>query len=142
MFQYQVESFFTHYILDTSNPVGKVKEYAIKIGFQEHGSPHVHCLLWVDGAPHIDVGTDDDVCSFIDMCVSGIIPNNSNGNKHISKMVKKYEDTLTFKLLQMQQIMLIWFPKTPFTTHTLICREPGDNDQRDDILKKSCEILT
>ena len=31
MFQYQVESFFTHYILDNSNPVGKVKEYAIKI---------------------------------------------------------------------------------------------------------------
>ena len=25
MFQYRVESFFTHYILDNSNPVGKVK---------------------------------------------------------------------------------------------------------------------
>ena len=93
MFQYRVESFFTHYILDNSNPVGKVKEYAIKIEFQERGSPHAHCLLWVDGAPHIDVDTDEDVCSFIDMYVSGIIPNNSNENKHISKMVKKMKHT-------------------------------------------------
>ena len=51
MFQYCVESFFTHYIFDDSNPVDKVKEYAIKIEFQEHGSPHAHCLLWVGGTP-------------------------------------------------------------------------------------------
>ena len=55
--------------------------------------PHAHCLLWVDGAPHIDVDTDEDVCSFIDMYVSGIIPNNSNENKHISKMVKNMKHT-------------------------------------------------
>ena len=65
MFQYQVESFFTHYILDETDPVSKVKEYAIKIEFQEHGSPHAYCLLWVDGAPHINVD-DDEVCLFID----------------------------------------------------------------------------
>ena len=134
MFQYWVESFFTHYILDNGNPVGKVKEYAIKIEFQECGSPHAHCLLWVDGAPHIDVDTDEDVCSFIDMYVSGIIPNNSNENKHISKMVKKYETHSHSSYCRCNRSCQFGFPKPP-SPHTLICREPENNDQRDDILK-------
>ena len=61
IFQYRVKYLFSCYILDSTNPVGKVKEYAIKIEFQEHGSPHAHCLLWVDGAPHIDVVWDDSM---------------------------------------------------------------------------------
>ena len=46
MFQYRVESFFTHCILDEIEPVGKVKEHTIKTEFQERGSPHAHCLLY------------------------------------------------------------------------------------------------
>ena len=58
-----------------------MKEYAIKIEFQECGSPHAHCLLWVDGAPCIDVD-DDEVCLFIDKYVSGRIPEDSHDTKH------------------------------------------------------------
>ena len=61
IFQYRVESFFTH-ILDETEHVGKVKEHAIKIEFQDNGSPHACCLLWVDGACHIDVDDDEKVC--------------------------------------------------------------------------------
>ena len=50
MFQYRVESFFTHYILEDKKQLGHVKEYAIKIEFQECSSPHAHCLLWANGA--------------------------------------------------------------------------------------------
>ena len=59
IFQYRVECFFSCYILDSTNHVGKVKEYAIKIEFQKCGSPHAHCLLWVDGAIHIDVDSNE-----------------------------------------------------------------------------------
>ena len=61
MFKYHFESFFTYYILNGCNPLGQVKEYAIKTEFQECGLLHAHCLLSVDGAPHIDVDSDDDV---------------------------------------------------------------------------------
>ena len=50
LFQYRVESFFTHYITGSSNPARRVIEYAIKL-FQECGSLHAHCLLWVEDAP-------------------------------------------------------------------------------------------
>ena len=91
IFQYRVKWFFSHYILDSTIPAGKVKEYAIKIEFQEHGSPHAHCLLWVDGAPHLDVDSDENVCSFIDTYVSGMISSGSDDTKHISKIVKQYQ---------------------------------------------------
>ena len=68
LFQYRVESFFTHYITGNSNPVGRGIEYAIKIEFQERGSPHAHCLLWVEDAPKIDVDDDNVICNFIDKC--------------------------------------------------------------------------
>ena len=141
MFQYHVESFFTHYILDDSNPVGKVKEYAIKIEFQEHGSPHAHCLLWVDGAPHIDVDNDDEVCSFINTYVSGMIPDNSDENKHTAKMVKKYETHVHSNYCRWNRSCHFGFPKPP-SPCTIICREPEDNDHRENTLKNACDILS
>ena len=42
-FQYKVELFFKEIIVD--GPLGKTKNYAIHIEFQERGSPHVHSLF-------------------------------------------------------------------------------------------------
>ena len=128
MFQYRVESFFTHYILDKSNPVGKVKEYAIKIEFQECGSPHAHCLMWVDGAPHIDVDTDEDVCSFIDMYVSGVIPNDSIETKHTAKLVKQFQTHSHSSYCRRNHSCHFGFPKAP-SPCTVICREPENIDE-------------
>ena len=98
IFQYRVECFFSCYILDSTKAVGKVKEYAIKTEFQEHGSPHAHCLLWVDGALCIDVDSDENVCSFINTNVSRMIPSGSDDTKHISKIAKQYQ-THSYSLL-------------------------------------------
>ena len=42
-FQYKVEVFFKDIILD--GPLGKTKYYAIRIEFQERGSPHFHSVI-------------------------------------------------------------------------------------------------
>ena len=141
MFQYRVESFFTHYILDETDPVGKVKEYAIKIEFQERGSPHAHCLLWVDGAPHIDVDDDEQVCLFIDKYVSGRIPEDSHDTKHIGKMVKQYETHSHSAYCHRGHSCQFGFPKAP-SPKTIICREPNDDENWDTILKSACDVLT
>ena len=39
-FQYKVVVFFKEIILD--GPLEKIKDYAIRVEFQESGSPHVH----------------------------------------------------------------------------------------------------
>ena len=74
-------------------------EYAIKIEFQERGSPHAHSLLWVEDAPKIDVDDDNVICNFIDKYVSGMVPYNSKATRHIRELVTKFETIFTFKLL-------------------------------------------
>ena len=47
MFQYQLEAFFSQYILSATHPLGDVTDFVIKIEFQMRGTPHAHCLLWI-----------------------------------------------------------------------------------------------
>ena len=41
-FNYRVDKFFSLFLKSTSNPIGKVTEYFIRIEFQARGSPHAH----------------------------------------------------------------------------------------------------
>ena len=141
LFQYRVESFFGTYILSTHNPIGKVKEYAIKIEFQERGSPHAHCLLWVDDAPKINVDCDDDVCKFIDKYVSGMIPEATSDKKFIRKLVKDFQTHSHPNYCRRNHACRFGFPKAP-ASKTIICREPDDDENRDIILQSSSAILT
>jgi hypothetical protein len=37
-----------------SRPLGHIIDYFWRVEFQQRGSPHVHMLLWVEGAPNLD----------------------------------------------------------------------------------------
>ena len=65
---------FSHYRLHSDKPLENVTDHVVMIGFQQRGSFHAHCLLWVKDAPHINVQSDVDVCKCIDLFVSGMIP--------------------------------------------------------------------
>ena len=141
LFQYRVESFFTRCITSPSNPVGRVIEYAIKIEFQERGSPHAHCLLWVEGAPKIDVDDDDVICKFIDTYVSGMLPCDSPGTRQMRKLVTKFETHSHSSYCRRNHSCRFGFPKAP-ATRTVICREPDDSTSHEKLLQHSCDILT
>ena len=51
-FQNKAEVFFKEIILD--GPLRKTKCYAIRIDFQERGSPHVHSFIWIFNASNIE----------------------------------------------------------------------------------------
>ena len=82
MFQYQLEAFFSQYILSPTHPLGDITDFVIKIEFKMRGIPHVHCLLWVKNAPKINHDSDEVVCQFIDKYITGTLPNNNHRNKH------------------------------------------------------------
>ena len=50
-FQYKVEVFFKEITL--GDPLGKTKYYAMRIEFQERGSPYVHSFIWIFNVPNI-----------------------------------------------------------------------------------------
>ena len=72
-FQYRVETLFQVIVLDC--PLGRVKYHAIWIGFQVHGSPHVHSFLWVLDAPILNKDNFDEHILFVDSIVKATLPN-------------------------------------------------------------------
>ena len=74
MYPHRVESFFTKYLLSSAQPLGHITDYMIKIEFQMCGSPHAHCLHWVQDAPKINRDPDEVVCAFIDKHITATLP--------------------------------------------------------------------
>ena len=57
---------------------GKVKDYFWRTEFQKRGSPHLHMLIWIEGAPDHDTEAGRESASaFIDSVVSTRIPEES-----------------------------------------------------------------
>ena len=54
--------------------MGEVVEYSIRIEFQSRGSPHAHCVIWVEDAPRFGECDDSEVCDFMDKYISRDIP--------------------------------------------------------------------
>ena len=72
-FQYRVEVFFKEIVSDGT--LGKIKHYAIRVEFQFRGSPHIHSLVWVIGAPILSTTSEDEYVPFIDNIIKCELPN-------------------------------------------------------------------
>ena len=110
------------------------------IEFQECGSPQAHCLLWVEDAPKIDVDGDNVICKFIDKYVSGMVPCDSEGTRHIRKLVTKLEMHSHPSYGRRNHSCHFGFPKPP-ATKTVICRELDGSKSNGKVMQKSCDIL-
>ncbi|XP_070203476.1 uncharacterized protein [Littorina saxatilis] len=65
-FDYRIQVLFSKVIFGPLQPLGEVKDYFYRVEYQQRGSPHIHCLFWVHGAPVADTDSDEEVVSFID----------------------------------------------------------------------------
>ena len=72
--QYKVEVFFKDTILDGS--FRKTKYYAIRIEFQERGSPHVYSFIWIFNAPNVE--NEAAYIEFIEKTINAQSPNHFN----------------------------------------------------------------
>ena len=48
-FQFRLNTFFNDFLKSTAKPLGEIVDFAIRIEFQAHGSPHAHTVIWVKG---------------------------------------------------------------------------------------------
>ncbi|XP_061169173.1 uncharacterized protein LOC133178496 [Saccostrea echinata] len=74
MFEHRFHTFHREVILSPAEPIGKVVDYFQRVEFQQRGSPHMHCLYWVENAPNIDSDGEETVCNFIDRYVTCALP--------------------------------------------------------------------
>jgi len=69
-FDHRVQVFIRSVLLSSHEPLGKMSDYFYRVEFQQRGSPHIHMIIWIEGAPVFDDDTDDTVTHFIDQYVS------------------------------------------------------------------------
>ena len=69
---------------------GDTKYYAIRVKFQVHGSPHVHCFLWVANAPVLTSNIKEEYVAFVDQIVHAFLPDR-NENPELQNLVKLYQ---------------------------------------------------
>ncbi|XP_071150816.1 uncharacterized protein [Mytilus edulis] len=108
MFDHRFHTFLKEIIIKR-RIVGKVKDHFHRIEFQQRGSPHAHCLFWIEDAPLLDKADDQTVCDFVDKYVTCELPDYSvdpelyeivsivqQHSKHHTKSCKKKGTTCRF----------------------------------------------
>ena len=65
-FDYQINQFLTHFLLSSSEPLGKISDWFYRVEYQQRGSPHIHMLIWIKDAPQFQIDSDKEVTTFID----------------------------------------------------------------------------
>ena len=83
--------FSQSFLKSTAHPLGEIADYAIRIEFQARGSPHAQCVIWVKGAPKYGVSDDEDMCDFIDQCVSCKIPEEDGKLKQLVLLLQNHK---------------------------------------------------
>ncbi|XP_026187397.1 uncharacterized protein LOC113145179 [Mastacembelus armatus] len=74
MFDFRWHCFLREVLMSPAQPIGKIIDYFYRVEFQQRGSPHVHCLFWIENAPQIGINTDEEVIKFIDKYITCELP--------------------------------------------------------------------
>ena len=74
MFDKRVEALFRDLILSPAQPLGNVVDFFYRVEFQHRGSPHIHCLIWVEGAPVFEEDSDQTVSDFVSKYITAQLP--------------------------------------------------------------------
>ena len=87
-FQYRVETFFKHFILN--GPLGERVYYAIRVEFQARGSPHIHSFLWTKNAPNLTSDNINEYIHHVDDKINVSMPSPQN-NPCLHELVRTYQ---------------------------------------------------
>ena len=75
-------------------PVGKMKDWFYRVEYQQRGSPHIHMLIWLEGAPVFGVDKDEDIVAYIDSIITSRKPdNNTELHKLVSRQTHRHSHT-------------------------------------------------
>ncbi|VDI77549.1 Hypothetical predicted protein [Mytilus galloprovincialis] len=136
MFDHRFHLFLKTVIMSDAHPIGKVKDYFYRVEFQQRGSPHTHCLFWIEDAPLFEEDEDQKVIDFVDKYITCSIPSVDvdpelhkivnavqQHSKHHSKSCKKKGTNCRFN-----------FPRPP-SVHSFISRPTTDKDLTESDIK-------
>ncbi|XP_049586415.1 uncharacterized protein [Syngnathus scovelli] len=134
MFDKRVEALFRDLILSPAQPIGKVVDYFYRLEFQHRGSPHIHCLIWVQGAPVFEEASDGAICHFVSRYISAELPDPQKEPELYKKVteVQMHSKSHSKTCVKHQGANCRFgFPKQPCDETMIIRPAPVDDDNRD-----------
>ncbi|XP_026113641.1 LOW QUALITY PROTEIN: uncharacterized protein LOC113092282 [Carassius auratus] len=122
MFDHRFHCFLKDVIMSPAQPIGKIIDYFYRIEFQQRGSPHTHCLFWVENAPQVDREDDDEVAAFVDRYVTCEMPPEDETEMHeIVSTVQQHSKRHAKTCRKKGTICRFNFPRPP-SKNTFITR--------------------
>lgn len=90
------ETFLNTVILGPKEPIGHVDDYFSRVEFQNRGSPHIHCFLWVKNAPNMEtVEGRTQEGDFIDKYISVKLQEEGDQLRNIVQKLQIHKHTQT-----------------------------------------------
>ncbi|XP_062603566.1 uncharacterized protein LOC134265363 [Saccostrea cucullata] len=141
MFEHRFHMFQRHVILSPSKPIGNVIDFFVRVEFQQRGSPHMHCLYWVENAPKFEEDGDKTVCDFIDKYITCALPA-ENDDQELRKIVlgvQQHSKNHSKSCRKKGTDCRFHFPRPPSerTFITRQCEEKEEDSEKFDGLSKS-----
>ncbi|XP_041957559.1 uncharacterized protein LOC121715728 [Alosa sapidissima] len=122
MFDHRWHCFLRDVIMSPAEPIGKIKDYFYRVEFQQRGSPHVHCLFWIENAPKIDRESDDEVAHFIDTYITCEIPPETDAElNEVVSSVQRHSTRHSKTCRKKNTVCRFNFPRPP-SSRTFITR--------------------
>ncbi|RVE55402.1 hypothetical protein OJAV_G00236690 [Oryzias javanicus] len=130
MFDKRVEAFFRDLLMSEAQPLGKIVDFFYRVEFQHRGSPHIHMMVWAEGAVDPEKDDDQTICAFVDRYISGRLPDPNRKPelyKKVSELQKHSRNHTPTCFKSVNSGCRFGFPKPP-SRHTMISRPPENND--------------
>ncbi len=140
-FDHRLQCLFRDIVLGEMQPLGKISHYMYRIEFQQRGSPHAHCVLWVEGAPsHED--SEEKIRDFIDTHVSCALPSEEQDDQlhTLLSQLQRHSHSATCRKSGKRCRFNYPHPIAPCTV-VADCPDTGDPEKDKQMVERSAEVL-
>ena len=125
-FDRQVQLLF-RFLKDGVEPLGPLVDYFYRVEFQQRGSPHIHCLLWIKDSPKLDSDMQC-VVEFIDKHISCAKPT-VESDEEMSELVANQMHRHSHTCRKGRKFQCRFgFPKPPMPSTVILDELPADMD--------------
>ena len=76
-FDFQFNTLLKNVLMSELTPLAKVKDWFYRVEYQQRGSPYIHMLIWLEGAPVFGVDKNEDVVAYINSIITCRKPDNN-----------------------------------------------------------------
>ncbi|KAJ8043462.1 hypothetical protein HOLleu_10555 [Holothuria leucospilota] len=142
-FDHRLQVFMNDVLKGNLHPIGIIKDYFLRIEFQQRGSPHAHITFWIENAPTYDKNSPTEIEAFVDKYISCATDIDNESMPMLQLQTHKHSKTCRKKS---KALCRFGFPKPPMKYTKLLHPLPPDTDpqmlqQHQENYQKITELL-